>query len=372
MTDTTSVASTEWKITAARESIKSAKDKMKEINDKFGGQFSPEHPEILAMNKRITDLEAMVEGKSASESQTKADQGKSAQASAQNSGDWLARLSPYVNGMGHPQYNKGKYLIPSATQEKEEMAKRLKIFAEAAASLSDFKKSTAGMQITDELKDVANRLEKATTEFVASCKSYSEADLLEAGRKIKDLENFVKEQQAKQAAKEFYLWVNKDLFDDIQNILERAAGLLKPDDPNLKELLAKIDALKAADAKLREGKIADTKMKPDIFIGKETDLIKQKAALFLQKDRPGTQITKTSIISSDWSEESILEYTDSTQTALRYRTTRSVTVQIGGKNDTKAFLYTLDVRQDKKSDGSWGELYGHVMFTDPILEENIK
>ena len=51
----------------------------------------------------------------------------------------------------------------------------------------------------------------------------------------------------------------------------------------------------------------------------------------------------------------------------------SVTVQIGATaSGGSASVYTLDISKDKRSDGSFGELYGHVMYQDPILPENIK
>jgi hypothetical protein len=49
-----------------------------------------------------------------------------------------------------------------------------------------------------------------------------------------------------------------------------------------------------------------------------------------------------------------------------------VTAQVGAIKGAEAFLFTVDVSQDRKADGTWGELYGHVMFKDPILEKNIK
>lgn len=51
--------------------------------------------------------------------------------------------------------------------------------------------------------------------------------------------------------------------------------------------------------------------------------------------------------------------------------TRSVTVEIAAKKADGAFLYTLDIGKDWRTDGSWGGLYGHIMFTRPILEENV-
>ena len=47
------------------------------------------------------------------------------------------------------------------------------------------------------------------------------------------------------------------------------------------------------------------------------------------------------------------------------------TAQIAGKRESGVFLYTIHVAQDQQADGSWGAYYGHVMFTDAILEEKV-
>jgi hypothetical protein len=67
----------------------------------------------------------------------------------------------------------------------------------------------------------------------------------------------------------------------------------------------------------------------------------------------------------------VIEATDTTHTALRYRTTRSVTAQVAAKRSGAVQLHTLDLSQDRQSDGAWGPLYGHIMFTDAMLEKNV-
>ena len=113
-------------------------------------------------------------------------------------------------------------------------------------------------------------------------------------------------------------------------------------------------------------------MIPDAFKGQELDMLKTTAAEFLRKEHPDAKVLRTTIISKDWSEERQWEYTDTSKTAIRYRITQSVTAQIAGKRGNDVFLYTIHIAKDQRSDGSWGALYGHVMFTDPMLGENVK
>ena len=68
----------------------------------------------------------------------------------------------------------------------------------------------------------------------------------------------------------------------------------------------------------------------------------------------------------------MLEPTDTTHTALRYRTTRSVTAQVAAKLADKVQLHTLDLSKDLQAGGSWWPVYGHIMFTDAMLEQNVQ
>ena len=57
--------------------------------------------------------------------------------------------------------------------------------------------------------------------------------------------------------------------------------------------------------------------------------------------------------------------------SIRRRVTRSVSAQVAAKQGGVVQLYTVHVAKDKKSDGSWGALHGHIMFTDPMLEQHV-
>jgi hypothetical protein len=92
----------------------------------------------------------------------------------------------------------------------------------------------------------------------------------------------------------------------------------------------------------------------------------------VQEKFGGATILRTTVISRDWKEEDVVEWTDTTQSAARRRVTRSVSAQVAARQADGVFLYTVHLAQDRRSDGSWSPLYGHIMFTDAMLEENIR
>ncbi|HPX12307.1 MAG TPA: hypothetical protein PKW20_08470, partial [Syntrophales bacterium] len=116
---------------------------------------------------------------------------------------------------------------------------------------------------------------------------------------------------------------------------------------------------------------SETRMLPDRFSGKDAGEIRDKAAAVLQEKKPGIRILRVTLIHPDWTEESVTEWTDTTHSALRHRTTRFLSVQAAGKLGSETKIYTIYVAKDRRTDGSWSALYGHVMYEDPILEENV-
>ena len=288
------------------------------------------------------------------------------------SADWLARLAPYATGMGQPGYDGAKYLIPSATQEAEEMQKRLGLYAEASAALAGYRAANLGTLETDEVRQTAEKLAAALRQFGESCVQAAAQDLAEADARLAQLEEFVRIQDARMAAAEPVFHPDRGILEDVRARLDRAAGLVRSDDLRLAELRARLEALKKADARLRAALAADTRLRPDAYAGDDAAELKQFAEQVVARAQPGIRLLKTALVSPDWTEESVVEWTDTTQTALRRRTTRSLTAQVAARLNANTKLYTVDVSQDLLASGAWGPVAGHVMFADPMLEENAK
>lgn len=366
------VGSEASKIESAQAAAEDARAGMAEIARRYGGKYAPDHPEIVAMQNRIAALEAAAGGRATAAQGAAAAAQEQAAAASAASGEWLAKLGPYAIGSGRPGHDDAKYLVPSATQEAAEMQKRLAIFAEASTALAEYRRANLGASETEELRQMAADLETAIRQFGDSCVQYADADLAEAAAQLDRLEQFVREQDAHMAAAEPVLYPDRSTLENVQAVLDRAAGLVRKDDPRFAELVGRLAAIKQADARLRAARAADTRIRPDAYAGRDAAELKASAEQVVRRIQPGIVLLKTAIVSPDWTEESAVEWTDTTQTALRHRTTRSVTVQVAARYNANAKLYTLDLSQDRLSDGGWAATKGHVMFTDPMLEENAK
>ncbi|MBN1424380.1 hypothetical protein JXA88_07480 [Candidatus Fermentibacteria bacterium] len=363
--------STDYRVTTAQAAVKSGRAKMDEIQDRFGSQIPAGNAEMEAAYARIDALEAAADALQAGDIQKAAEAQAVAADMETASADWLTALKPYVIPLGRPDHNRDKYLIPSATQEEEEMAKRMAIYAEAEAALKEFRASPSAEKKTDELATVEEDLDRALQSFAESCREYALMDLEEAERELGYAADFVSRQEAKKETSETLLTLQKSQITRIQTLIERGAAAAGPDDPRPAQLRNRLRDLERRDEAIRHARIDQTLMKPDGFTGSEASQIKTKAGELLQKKHPDARILRTTVISNDWKEESRWEPTDGTYSALRFRTTRSVTAQIAGKRGNDVVLYTIDVSKDRLSDGSWGPYYGHVMFTDPMRESNV-
>ena len=179
------------------------------------------------------------------------------------------------------------------------------------------------------------------------------------------------ETKARNAGEEKPLLLPRSMVQGIQKAIFALDAATSGEDSRLQAFNERLADIEQRGVNLRRLGVERTVMLPDAFGGQEIEELKTKAAEFLHKEYADAQVLRTTIISEDWTENQQWEYTDTTKSAVRYRITRSVTAQIAGKRGDEVFLYTLDISKDQQSDGSWSALYGHVMFIDPMLEENV-
>ena len=356
----------------ARRSLGSAQDKLQQTAERKKRYFTPEHPEYKALQARIEELDAAVAAAEKKQAEKKAAADMAAANAKAESDKWIAKLQPYVTGPGQPGYDPERYFVGSYTADQKEMAKRSVIFGKVSADMEAYRAAGLGEKATDELKSIVRDIEYDIKTFEESTKSTAELKVKEAGRQIDYIINWLNEEAKKIGSKDMPLTMSKMTFESARRELDTAESLLGKDEARVKALEAKYAEALALDAKLAKVRVAQTRMIPDKFGGPELSAIKKKADEILGEAKSGVKMLRTTVISPDWKEESVIEWTDSTRSALRHRVTRSVSAQVAGKLGGETTLYTLHIAKDRRTDGSWSPLRGHIMFEDPILEENVE
>ncbi|MBN2212591.1 MAG: hypothetical protein JW709_14430, partial [Sedimentisphaerales bacterium] len=158
----------------------------------------------------------------------------------------------------------------------------------------------------------------------------------------------------------------------LQEALQRYASTVEPDDAKLAALRAKLTQIEQADQKNRAVHAQRTYMIPDQYRGDDVDALRRKVEDIVKEKISGAKPLRVTLPAADWKEESVVEWTDTTQTALHHRITRFMTAQIAAKSpDGKVYLHSVHLAADRQSDGSWGALYGHIMWSDWMAEENV-
>ncbi|MBU0673079.1 MAG: hypothetical protein KJ950_00375 [Proteobacteria bacterium] len=283
---------------------------------------------------------------------------------------WLAKLEPFVSSMG------SKTLIVGFTSNVSEMKSQKSIFDEASKLFeqylqADFPlgKSPGLQRVEDELADLLAKFPEGLQRSMAAQSGNAEQKL---DQEIAFLKS--KEEWRNDSSKRPYC-LSDERINDARKLVDTAAGLLPAGDPSLVRMQGKMASLVQMNNERRTINAERTRMVPDTFGGDGKGEIKQTAEGLVSAKITGSKILRTTVISEDWKEESVQEWTDTTQTAVRFRTTRSVTAQVAAKkSDGEVRLYTLAIAKDRRTDGSWGKLYGnlHSDLGDLMLEENVK
>lgn len=353
--------------------LKEVNEAMDRIFDAYGDKFDHEHPEVKARQAKIAEFQTRIEEFKAN---VAAQQAQAADAEAQQkaqSEEWLQKIKPYITGVGQSGHDETMYLIGSGTDNVDELVARKKIYGEAKALFDEYRQVEFPSGKTIDLELAEEKLAYALTGFEEGYQETLDRFATKAGEQLDYTEQWLTDQEAKtqSAGEETPLLLPQHLVQGIQKAIFALDAATAGEDSRIQAFNERLAAVEQRGEKLRRLNIERTVMFPDAFGGQEIEDLKTKAAEFLHKEYPDAQVLRTTIISEDWTENRQWEYTDTTKSAVRYRITRSVTAQIAGKRGGEVFLYTLDISKDQQSDGSWGALYGHVMFIDPMLEENV-
>ena len=355
----------------ARRSISNAENKLQQTAERKKKYFSPEHPEYIALQKRIEKLDMAVSEIEVGAAEKNASAAQTAANYKTESDKWLAVLKPYVTGPGQAGYDPERYFVASFTEDQPEMAKRATIFGMVSTDMEAYRESGLGENATDELQLVVRDIDYGLKTFQESTSTMAEWKIKEAERQIDYITSWLNEEAKKTGSENLPNTMNKMTFQSARRDLDGAARLLDKNDERVKMLETKYQEALSLDAGLAKIRVEQTRMIPDKFGGPELKILKEKSDEVLRTAKPGVTVLRTTVVSPDWQEENVIEWTDTSRSALRYRVTRSVSTQVAGKLDGGTTLFTIHIAKDRRTDGSWSQLRGHIMFEDPILEKNV-
>lgn len=359
----------------AKYKLGGAAELFEEIDKMYGDTFDPAHPDYAEVKNRYNALTDKAAEQGAAEAKAEADAAGAKDAKEKQSAEWVAKFQEYLAYSGSEGHNPAKLVIVPGTSEPEKFADAKKRYDAFKKFYEEYRKTEFPNGRTWALEDLADnqaplRIQQFEKEFAGKQGSVSERAEGEINAAMAQLEkdNGWKSDKSIRPNLVDHKWMSS-----IKEATEEAVSALGADAPKGKEVQAKFDALVAKDKENRQIRKERTFMISDRYTGNDIRDLKKKAEDLVRNNavEGGTPLRST-IIAENWREETVHEWTDTSRTVRRWRTTRHQTAQVAAKTSDGCRLVTVALAQDKQSDGQWGPLYGNLhQGFDPMLEENV-
>ena len=359
----------ESRIKAAQYEMKKVEGYWNDLQKKYPDTLG--HPDVVVAKERMNAYYGRIDAYGKAVSEEKAKEGQAKVAKEAGSSEWIAKLTPYVLIRGQQGYVPEKEFIASYTEDPKDMDQRMKLYVEASNLFDEYQKTQFPEGKTDELLDLEKKLAYKLKTYNEELKMAGDRYFEKAANEIKGgKSNLDRNKERTKDGKTKPILLNALVLDGIARDIAWAENLM-PGDSRIPELKKEFESLQKEQSHWREKMIESTVMISHKFNGKESSALKEMSGNIVKEKFSDAKILRVNVINSDWKEERVLEYTDTTRTAIRYRITRSVSGQVAAKRGGDCFLYTTYMAKNRLSDGSWGQYYGHIMFTDRMLENNV-
>ena len=283
--------------------------------------------------------------------------------------EWVDKLAPYVEvGMGSP-----KLLIAAPTADAEQIKTQQGLYEEAGKLFAEYLKAPFPAGKTGRLQAIEEEMKRTLEEFPKAMAASQAMISGDVGKRLDGVLAYLNEDTGWQSdpAKPPPTITGRSLAA-LREEVARYAGTVKADDPKLVAVKALLKDAEEKDAEHRVAWAQRTFQKPDGYSGKDLGALKDEAKAVAEAAHPKGTALRVTVPSADWAVEDVIEATDTTQTALRHRITRSVRAQVAVKDaDGTVWLQEVYLGQDKKPDGGWGELKGHTTWADQMAAGNV-
>lgn len=359
----------------AQYKLTQAMDLFDEIDRMYGGQFNKSDPEYAAVAGRYDALAGATSEQSAAEAKTEADTGKGEAAREEQSAEWADRFREYLSYPGQEGHNPDMLVYVPGTSEPEKFADTQRRYEAFKAFYEEYKNTEFPNGKTWQLESLGDneapsRLKHFEQEFasrVGSVAGDAERQIDEAMAQLEKDNGWRSDKSIKPNL------VDHKWMASIRASTQKLIAALGPDNPKALEVQSKFDALVAREQENRQIRRERTFMTPDRYHGDDINKLKDKAMLLVKNDKAeGGQPLRCTVVSENWREETVEEWTDTSKTTWHRRTTRHITAQVAAKAADGVRLITVALAQDKQSDGNWGMLYGNLhQYSDPMLESNV-
>ncbi len=346
-----------------------------EIDKNYSSKFNPKHPDFSTEKNRYKTLTIAAKKQDSAEAEALASEAGTKAAMVKQSAEWVTQFSSYLAYPGQEGHNPELLVFVPGTSEPEKFSDARKRYENFKTFYQKYKQTQFPNGKTWKLEDLADNqapirlkdFEEGISSRIASVSGGAEKEINAAMDQLQKDNGWRSDKKIKPNL------LDQRRMSTIREATEKVISALGASDPKRKQIQAKFDALVKKDQENRQIRKERTFMTPDQYTGSDSEVLKAMATSLVEKNtKEGGKPLRCTIISKGWQEQTIKEWTDTSKTTWRIRTTRSLTAQVAAKTAGGVRLITVALAKDKQSDGGWGALYGNLhQYSDPMLEENV-
>jgi uncharacterized protein (DUF3820 family) len=282
---------------------------------------------------------------------------------------WVDKLRPYADVGAGSQ----KYLVTGVTLSESDIQNRAALLKEAQTLWSEYEKAEFPLGKTARLLDLEETMQKRFKEMPEDLRRSRTLVSGDIEKEFDRILSYLAQDTGwkNDKTKKPNIVMERDV-TPLQKAIDRYAGTVDAGDAKLATLKQKLAQVKQQDRNNRAMRAERTFMNPDRFKGDGIDELRQKAEEIVKEKSSDGKALRITLPAEAWKEESVIEWTDTSHTQLRHRVTRSMTAQAAAKAaDGKVYLHGVHLANNRQSDGSWGPLHGHIMWSDWMAEPNV-
>ncbi|NLF42728.1 MAG: hypothetical protein GX587_08535 [Bacteroidales bacterium] len=140
------------------------------------------------------------------------------------------------------------------------------------------------------------------------------------------------------------------------------------DKESYEDLVNVYEELKKNNSERARKALSRRQLKPDKYIKDDSSQIKKQAKTTVLKAHPSAIIKRIHILDREWKET--IQQNDKTNPS-GYIKRREIMAQLAAELNNRSRLFTIYLHQEKKNDGNWRRIKGHILYSDPIKKKNI-
>lgn len=344
-----------------------------DIDKKYGDQFDTSHPDYAEAKERFDrfrgDTDAALAAVEKSNANAEADEA----AKKKQSAEWIPKFQAYLSYPGNDGHDPNLLVYVPGTSEPEKFADAQERYEAFKAFYESYQAAEFPHGKTWKLETLA---EKEGPQRMADFqKQFADRVITVAGEAEKQISGarayLGKNNGWKDDSSVKPPLVDKNRMESIDNLVKKVNAALGSGSPEAAKINRSYAALTAQDKEYRLIRADRTFLSPDIYSGGDKKDLLKKARAIITDEKPGSEVLRVTIYKDGWEEKTVEGWRDTSRTQWEKKTFREINANAGVRDGGRVYLYTIYLAQDKTSTG-WSNLYGHIMYSDPMAEENVE